>query len=64
MAAANGGFDSNSVAGMVGALAGAYHGRAGLPEAMVRELTVAPALLELAGKLEALAAGADAAKAR
>jgi ADP-ribosylglycohydrolase len=64
LAAANGGFDSNSVAGMVGALAGAYHGRSGLPEAMVRELTVAPALLELAAKLEALAAAADAAKAR
>ena len=64
LAAANGGFDANSVAGMVGALVGAYHGQAGLPASMVRELSVAPAVLELASKLDALAAGAAAPKVR
>jgi ADP-ribosylglycohydrolase len=64
VAAANGGFDANSVAAMVGAMAGAYHGRRGLPGAWVQELPVAQAIAELAAGLEKLAAAAVAAEAR
>jgi ADP-ribosylglycohydrolase len=53
LAAANGGFDASSVAAMAGALAGAYHGRAGLPRHLVDGLPVATGLVALAERLHA-----------
>jgi ADP-ribosylglycohydrolase len=56
LAAANGGFDANSVAGMAGALVGAYHGAGSLPAAWVQDLTVGGSLVTLGERLEALVA--------
>lgn len=58
LTAANGGFDANSVAAMAGAMAGAYHGRTGLPRAMEHELPTAATLVSLGERLEALTAKA------
>lgn len=54
--AANAGFDATSVAGMVGALAGAYLGRSGLPGQFVADLPAAAELAALGERLHALAA--------
>jgi poly(ADP-ribose) glycohydrolase ARH3 len=53
LAAANGGFDASSVAAMAGALAGAYHGRNGLPRHLIEGLPVAAGLVTLAERLHA-----------
>jgi ADP-ribosylglycohydrolase len=64
LAAANGGFDANSVAAMTGALVGAYHGRQALPRAWAEALPTADGLIALGEQLAALAAAREDAKAR
>lgn len=56
LAAANGGFDATSTTAMAGALAGAYHGRSGLPPELADALPMAPFLVALGTRLHALAA--------
>jgi poly(ADP-ribose) glycohydrolase ARH3 len=62
LTAANGGFDATTVAAIVGALSGAYHGRAGLPRSLERELPVAPMLIDLGTRLHDLVVEQEALK--